>query len=109
LDEDIVRGEVFVSQCQRSSRAQQLISNRARGNCVFSPAASVSIDVKKWRFITGQGQRLPGVKTDEHGISTHYPDGTVLLIRWDEVQCVAVETNDSGTWGADVWWLIEGN
>jgi hypothetical protein len=64
---------------------------------------------KKWRFITGQGQRLPGVKTDEHGISTHYPDGTVLLIRWDEVQCVAVETNDSGTWGADVWWLIEGN
>lgn len=64
---------------------------------------------KKWCFITGQGQRLPGVKTDEHGISTHYPDGTVLLIRWDEVQCVAVETNDSGTWGADVWWLIEGN
>jgi hypothetical protein len=25
------------------------------------------------------------------------------------VQCVAIETNDSGPWGADVWWLIEGN
>jgi hypothetical protein len=25
------------------------------------------------------------------------------------VQRVAIETNDSGPWGADVWWLIEGS
>ena len=30
------------------------------------PAARVSLDAKKWRFITGRGQRLPGAKTDEH-------------------------------------------
>jgi hypothetical protein len=54
-------------------------------------------------------ERAVVVQTDEQGISARYPDGTILSIHWDEVQCVAIETNDSGPWGADVWWLIEGN
>src|SRR4051812_6457740 len=41
LDEDILRGEVVDSQCQRSSHAPQLISNRARANCAFTWAARV--------------------------------------------------------------------
>lgn len=52
---------------------------------------------------------MAGVNTDGHGICIHYPDGTILLIPWDVVQCVAIEINGSGPSGADVWWLIEGN
>jgi len=45
-----------VSQCRRSSRAQQLIS----------PGCQGIARRKKWRFFTGRRQRLPGAKTDEH-------------------------------------------
>ena len=30
-------------------------------------------------------------------------------IRMEDVAAVYVETNDSGPWGADVWWLLEDN
>jgi len=54
LDEDIVREDVLVSQCQRSLRAQQLISNRARADCVFSrPRPGHRARSKNARFITG--------------------------------------------------------
>jgi len=33
---------------------------------------------KNARFITGVDQRLPRATTDEHAISTHSPDGTIL-------------------------------
>jgi hypothetical protein len=29
-------------------------------------------------------------------------------IAWSAVERVVIETNDSGPWGADVWWLLEG-
>jgi len=60
LDEEIVRGKVFVSQCQRSSRAQQLISNRVRANCVFSPAARVLLDAKHGALSLDRGSGYPG-------------------------------------------------
>ena len=31
------------------------------------------------------------------------------MIAWQDVDYVAIETNDSGPWGADVWWLLEGS
>lgn len=49
------------------------------------------------------------VKITADGISAHYPDGKIEEIAWDEVERVAIETNDSGPWGADFWWLFEGN
>jgi hypothetical protein len=72
--------------------------------------------IRKW-FRTTLRQRTDAalferkvmVQTDEHGISATYPDGTIQSIRWDAVRRVAIETNDSGPWGADVWWLIEGS
>ena len=48
------------------------------------------------------------VSFDERGISASYPKGEVAAIAWSEVQRVAIETNDSGPWGADFWWLLEG-
>ena len=48
------------------------------------------------------------ISTDDSGISVTYPDNRIEAIAWAEVNCVAIETNDSGPWGADVWWLFEG-
>jgi hypothetical protein len=48
------------------------------------------------------------VSFDESGISAAFPGGEIEAIAWSEVQRVAIETNDSGPWGADFWWLLEG-
>jgi hypothetical protein len=48
------------------------------------------------------------LRFDDDYISSTYPDGTVQSIAWHEINRVAIETNDSGPWGADVWWLLEG-
>jgi hypothetical protein len=48
------------------------------------------------------------VSISESGIAAAYPTGTVQTIGWAAVSCIAVETNDSGPWGADVWWCLEG-
>ena len=43
------------------------------------------------------------------GISAIYPDTTVQSISWDAIKRITVETNNTGPWGWDVWWLIEGD
>ena len=48
------------------------------------------------------------VSTSDFGITAAYPTGTVQTIGWATISCIAVETNDSGPWGADVWWCLEG-
>jgi hypothetical protein len=48
------------------------------------------------------------VRFDQEGISAAYPDGTIQAIAWSAVERVAIETNDSGPWDADVWWVLEG-
>jgi hypothetical protein len=45
--------------------------------------------------------------TDEQIVAA-YPNGESQSISWSEVIRVAIETNDSGPWGADLWWLLEG-
>ena len=49
------------------------------------------------------------VAVTDAGISAQYPDGTIEAIAWDQVDCIAIETNDTGPWGADFWWLVEGS
>lgn len=71
--------------------------------------------IRRW-FGRWQETRGPGflaeaqvlVQFDEAGIAATYPDGTKLAIAWAEVGCIAIETNDSGPWGADLWWHLEG-
>lgn len=49
------------------------------------------------------------IVTDSNGdISSTYPDGTIQTIGWSEIESVEVHTNDSGPWGADVWWILRG-
>jgi hypothetical protein len=48
------------------------------------------------------------VRFSEQAISAAYPDGTTQSIAWSDVLRIAIETNDSGPWGADVWWSLEG-
>ena len=53
-------------------------------------------------------ERQVRVMWDETGVCTHFPTGEAQAIAWAAVTVVAIETNDSGPWGADVWWLLEG-
>jgi hypothetical protein len=48
------------------------------------------------------------VSFDASGISAVFPGGRTEAIAWSEVERVAIETNDSGPWGDDFWWLLEG-
>jgi hypothetical protein len=53
-------------------------------------------------------ERQVCVDFNDQGISATYPDGRTETIDWAAVERIAIETNDSGPWGADVWWLVEG-
>ena len=53
-------------------------------------------------------ERKVVVEFDDIGVSAAFPSGETQTISWHDVTCVAIETNDSGPWGADVWWLLEG-
>jgi hypothetical protein len=48
------------------------------------------------------------VTMDEETIRAAYPDDSVQSIAWKDIERVAIETNDTGPRGADVWWLFEG-
>jgi hypothetical protein len=67
---------------------------------------------KKWRANRRAAimfERAVVVRTDDIGISVVYPNGETQSIEWRNVERIVIETNDSGPWGADFWWLIEGN
>ena len=48
------------------------------------------------------------VRFDAQGVAVDHPGGEQQSITWDEVRTIAIETNDSGPWGPDVWWQLEG-
>lgn len=52
-------------------------------------------------------ERRVVVAFDAHGVSVTFPNDAPRTMAWAEVQCVAIETNDSGPWSGDVWWLLE--
>ena len=64
---------------------------------------------RDYRRLAALGERAVVINTDDNGISATYSDGQVAAIRWSEVDTVAIVTNDSGPWGYDVHWLLEGN
>lgn len=53
-------------------------------------------------------ERQVKVLVSDRGVSSTFPRGEIQYIAWDEVSRILVETNDSGPWGADVWWVLEG-
>jgi hypothetical protein len=54
-------------------------------------------------------ESLVVVTTDEEAIQAIYPDGAIHRVGWKEIATVFIETNDSGPWGADFWWVFEGS
>lgn len=45
---------------------------------------------------------------DADGMTAVYPDGSARSVRWDDLESIIIETNDSGPWGSDVWWVLRG-
>jgi hypothetical protein len=43
------------------------------------------------------------------GLSINVLGAEPQAIEWEAVTRIFVETNDSGPWGQDVWWVVEGN
>jgi len=41
-------------------------------------------------------------------VSCQKPDGRIETIAWDDLQAVVVETNDTGPWWTDIWWILSG-
>lgn len=48
------------------------------------------------------------VDVDGDRISVHDQTGGIKSILKDQLSHIIIETNDSGPWGADVWWLLFG-
>lgn len=48
------------------------------------------------------------VSVSDAEIVNKRPDGVVERVAVKDLQEVAIETNTSGPWGADVWWLLTG-
>lgn len=46
------------------------------------------------------------VTFDEDQIITSYPDGQIEMVFWNKLDSVEVHTNDTGPWGADVWFVL---
>ena len=46
------------------------------------------------------------VKNDDETITVTYPEGKIEKAHWQELESIEVHTNDSGPWGADVWFVI---
>jgi hypothetical protein len=48
------------------------------------------------------------VEADEHRIIVTDPAGETSSVEEGDLCAIAIETNDSGPWGADLWWLLFG-
>lgn len=48
------------------------------------------------------------VASDGDGVRATDHTGATMFVSDADLSSVAIETNDSGPWGADVWWLLFG-
>src|SRR5688500_11514311 len=46
------------------------------------------------------------VTSEDDRISVSSPDGEIRAIAMSDLAAVMIETNDSGPWGTDFWWLL---
>lgn len=49
------------------------------------------------------------VRIDEHNVACTTPQGQISNLAWDKLETVYIETNDTGPWSCDVWWLLKGD
>ena len=84
----------------------------------FLPFASVDkLAAMNWlKTVTGRFKRAKGlypeclwnVSADEVGFRSTDRTGKTMFAPRQDLSSVAIATNDSGPWGADVWWLLYG-
>jgi hypothetical protein len=70
------------------------------------------VTVFSWLFRRKQAHVEPEsrwiVAIDETSINVTDPSGQTRSVSTGDLSGVLIETNDSGPWGADVWWLLFG-
>lgn len=49
------------------------------------------------------------VTVTEEAIETLRPEGKVERVEFSRLKAVIIETNDTGPWGTDVWWILVGS
>lgn len=49
------------------------------------------------------------VRVDDVAIAVIMPDEAFSVIRWDQLEQVRIETNDTGPFGTDMWWVLTGD
>jgi len=64
---------------------------------------------KQERLESVQFEKRIIVRWNDQSISATYESGEIQSIDWADIRCIAIETNDTGPWGADLWWLLEGD
>lgn len=62
----------------------------------------------KKRSLQLSPERLWRVTIDQEVLEVFPPEGESQRLLMADLSGVAVETNDTGPWGADVWWLLFG-
>jgi hypothetical protein len=70
--------------------------------------------VSFWTWLKSFGKPTPQpeaahkVSLEGETVVVRSPDGTTQQLELDQLRGVVVETNDSGPWGMDLWWLLFG-
>jgi hypothetical protein len=72
---------------------------------LFSPTEADSFGLGRRRAVS-EADYIVGVEGD--GISVADPNGEEKALPLAELSGVMIETNDSGPFGSDVWWLLFG-
>lgn len=53
-------------------------------------------------------ERAVHVRLADAGLEVVCPGRDTQYLAWSDVSRILVETSDSGPWGPDVWWVLEG-
>lgn len=48
------------------------------------------------------------VRLEDGAIVSERPDGTIERVAVSALAAVLIETDDSGPWGTDLWWILTG-
>jgi hypothetical protein len=59
-----------------------------------------------FRRRTDDPERMVVVDCDDELLWVKEPKKPEASLAWDDLEGVAIQTNDSGPFGADVWWLL---
>lgn len=66
--------------------------------------------LRRWWYGPTTAEQQPEarfvVTTDDLGISVAHPDRPTQFVAWASLSRVIIETNDTGPFGSDFWWIL---